>query len=298
MIMSFKKIVLDVSFLPFTIVCNSNGTFDVYIVYVFFLNLSISVFKYSNLICFLHTNLYLIVSISFIFKQKYNNIILKMSEQGIDTSVIIDENTVLESAKVTKLNKIINSASWNEHLEDIMKAWGEKAAGNREMHDKAAEQFRTFSNKMYVPILCMSTLTGVSNFGAANSQYSEYFMYGIGSLNIVCAVLTGLLKFLKPDDKAQMHTSVARNFGSFYRQITLELGMTREDRTNADELTKWAKTEYDRMQNEAPSIPSNIIKLFKSEHQNQKNLPDIAANTYNISIYGRDDDGIQQTEDS
>ena len=44
--------------------------------------------------------------------------------------------------------------------------------------------------------------------------------------------------------KKRLHSSVAKQFGSFYRYMTLQLGMSREDRDPADVLTTWALKEY------------------------------------------------------
>ena len=205
------------------------------------------------------------------------------------TNSHFDKNDIsaIEGTRLTKLKKKINSDSWSNELEDIMKAWGEKAAGNREMHENACKRWKTFSNNMYVPILFMSTITGVTNIGAANTDHSNYWMYSIGTLNILSAFMTGILKYYKPDEKAERHSSIAKSFGSFYRHLTLELGMSREDRTSSDELTKWAKLEFDRMQKDAPMLPTDIIKIFKKKHPSQINLPDVAIDTFHIEIHGR-----------
>ena len=43
----------------------------------------------------------------------------------------------IASVKMADLRKQINAASWNENMENLMKKWGEKAAGLRFMHDNA-----------------------------------------------------------------------------------------------------------------------------------------------------------------
>ena len=197
-----------------------------------------------------------------------------------------DEKIALEKARISKWKKEINEKSWNNHIEYIMKVWGEKAAGNREIHEQSAIYWSNTSNCIYIPLLFLSTLTGVSNLGAANLPHQEYWMYVLGSLNILCAFLTGLLKLFNPDEKAEKHHNIAQAFGSFYRNITLELGLSRADRTSCDELTNWARHEYDRMQKNAPSIPKHIIDHFKKTHNNDEyTLPDVALDTFVINIF-------------
>lgn len=198
-----------------------------------------------------------------------------------------DDKSAITSSRLTKLRKRLNASAWNDELEDLMQSWGEKAAGNRELHDNASSVWKKFGEKLSLPVIIFTTLSGVSNFGAANVEDPQFWMYTIGSINILAAILASLSKFYKPDERAQLHSSTARNFGSFFRNMTVELGMAREDRMNSEELCRWAKHEYDRIQNEAPTIPGNIIEDFKNKHENQRNLPDVVTDHCEINVYGR-----------
>ena len=201
-----------------------------------------------------------------------------------------EEQIALEAVKIVKLKKKINAKAWSSQLENLMKIWGEKAAGSRELHENAAKTWSRFSDKVYIPLIFMSTIAGVGNFGAASSTNTEYWMYAIGIINIVSAFTASVAKYYKPDEKAQAHRSIAKNFGSFYRMMTLELGTSREDRMSSDELSKWAKNEYDRLQKESPSLPNSVIKRFKEKHDTQTNLPDVVLDDFCINIYGRNTD--------
>ena len=196
----------------------------------------------------------------------------------------------LAAVKMADLRKKINAASWNDNMENLMKTWGEKAAGNRELHDKAAKKWKRFSEKMYVPMIALTTIAGVTNFGAADSDYNKYWMYVVGVINIITSFIASVIKYYKPDEKIQEHSSVAKSFGSYYRMMTLELSTSREDRMSPEEITKWAKSEYDRMLKDAPSIPSDVIKEYKNKHKDDDNIPDCALDSYNIKVYGRENE--------
>lgn len=198
-----------------------------------------------------------------------------------------DENdmSALADAKLTKLKKKINASNWSNELEDLMQTWGEKAAGYRELHDGASGYWRKIGDNLYLPVIILSTLGGVTNFGAANLDDNVYWMYGIGSINILTAAIAAVAQYYKPDEKSQNHNSVARNFGSFYRNMMLELGMSREDRMNSEDIIRWAKNEYDRISTEAPPIPKSILKKFKEVHgKSKKNLPDVITCNYEIKV--------------
>ena len=45
--------------------------------------------------------------------------------------------------------------------------------------------------------------------------------------------------------------------------MTLQMGMSREDRDPADVLTTWALKEYERLQQEAPPIGGGLLNYLK-----------------------------------
>jgi len=193
----------------------------------------------------------------------------------------------LEGSKLAKLKKKINADSWSNEMEDLMKSWGEKAAGNRELHLKSSIKWKSFSDNMYLPLILLTTLGGVSTFGVANIEDSTHWMYGIGTINLISAFIAGITKYYRPDEQVQAHTYTANAFGSFYRQMTLELSMSREDRQSADQLSQWAKNEYDRLLKEAPNIPQDILNQYKNNHEEDLNKPDLIVENFQIDIHGR-----------
>ena len=62
---------------------------------------------------------------------------------------------------------------------------------------------------------------------------------------------------------------IAKQFGSYYRKMTLQMGMSRLERNSADVLTLWALKEYERLLLDAPSITSSSITLFKNRFKNK-----------------------------
>ena len=68
--------------------------------------------------------------------------------------------------------------------------------------------------------------------------------------------------------------------------MTLQLGMSREDRDPADVLTTWALKEYERLQQEAPNLGGSSITLFKKTFTNENQaIPDVAEDEFVIQVY-------------
>jgi len=68
--------------------------------------------------------------------------------------------------------------------------------------------------------------------------------------------------------------------------------MGREDRRPSEDVCEWASKEYDRMQQDAPSLGGSVIDAFRDVFKGTKNIPDIAETKFEIKIYGRDDKEI------
>ena len=211
----------------------------------------------------------------------------------MDTIIQVDSSdksdmSALVNSRLCKLKKEINADDWSNEKEDLMQSWGEKAGCSKELHDNASRYWKIYGDRLSLPVIMLSTIGGVSNFGASSSRYPTYWMYAIGAVNMLTAILASVAQYYRPDEKSQTHHAVARNFGSFYRSMTVELGMSREDRMNSDDLIRWAKNEYDRIQWESPRIPSLILEAFKEKHGTTKvNLPDMVNNLYEIKINNR-----------
>lgn len=199
----------------------------------------------------------------------------------------LDEEQALNAAKFSELQKKLNEASWNDEAEDLMRSWGIKSAGLRWLHFNAATTWKKTSNRLSLPVILLSTLTGVASFGSTNFADQTTTMYVLGSLNILTALLASLKQFYNSDEKYQNHLDVSKQFGSFYRQMVLELSLPRSDRRPCDELSKWAKLEYDRLQLESPPIGGESISKFNETFKALSDKPDIATNNIDIKIYGR-----------
>ena len=152
------------------------------------------------------------------------------------------EAEALASARLGDLRKKVNAESWSDNMELLMKQWGEKAAGLRFMHSHSGGKWKKFSNKLAIYGIIItgfaSTLSLIST-NITDDKVKNGMLFGVGSVGLVSTLLQSFKQFYNAEEKAADHTSVARQFGSFYRYMTLQLGMTREDRDPADVLTAW-----------------------------------------------------------
>lgn len=195
----------------------------------------------------------------------------------------------LAAVQMTDLRKKINSASWNDNMENLMKMWGEKAAGLRFMHDNAAGSWKKFSNTLTLWSIGITTVASGASLIAAsidNEEAKNIVLYVTGGIGIVSSLIQSLKKFYNAEEKSADHNAVARQFGSFYRYMTLQMNLTREDRLPSDQLSEQSLKEYERLQQEAPPLGGAQIELFRKTFANSEQaVPDICEKKFNIKVY-------------
>ena len=195
----------------------------------------------------------------------------------------------LASARLGDLRKKVNAESWSENMEFLMKQWGEKAAGLRFMHSHSGGKWKKFSNNLAITGIIVTGVASTLSLIATSiddQNTKDGILFGVGGIGLVSTLVQSFKKFYNAEEKAADHNSVAKQFGSFYRFMTLQLGMSREDRDPADVLTTWALKEYERLQQEAPSISGDSITLFHKKFDNSEQaIPDVAENKFIIKIF-------------
>ena len=199
------------------------------------------------------------------------------------------EAEAIIASRLNKLHKKNNSDSWSENMEILMKQWGEKAAGLRYMHNHSGTVWKLFSTRLSLTSIIVTGIASTLSL-IATSQHDEElknnFLYSVGGIGLISTLIQSFKKFYNAEEKAADHTSISKQFGTFYRYITLQLGMSREDRESADKLSNWALKEYERLQQEAPAILNESVELFKTTFTNDlQAIPDIAEEEYIINIY-------------
>jgi len=200
----------------------------------------------------------------------------------------VDEQAALAAANMGALKKQMNADSWGDHMEDLMKAWGEKAAGLRWIHSKDSGTWKGFSDRLSLWAIGLTTIASTAAVATANmDEPSPAITYTIGGVGMIATLIQSVKKFYSAEEKAAEHGAVAKQFGSFYRYITLQMAMDRSERKPSDTLSEWALGEYERMQQEAPSVSGPTVAAFRKEFGTDGNIPDCAEDDFTIKIQGR-----------
>tara|TARA_Y100000389_G_scaffold205041_1_gene262346 strand:+ start:3325 stop:4059 length:735 start_codon:yes stop_codon:yes gene_type:complete len=198
------------------------------------------------------------------------------------------EQEALVSARLGDIRKRVNAESWSNNMEQLISDWGEKAAGLRYMHGHSGGKWKKFSNNLAVASIVVTSVASTVSLIATSLEDQETkngILFGVGGVGLISALLQSFKKFYNAEEKAADHASVAKQFGSFYRYITLQMNMSREDRDPSDVLCAYALKEYERLQQESPPLSRDSIKSFKAKFLNgEQAVPDVAEDKFVIHI--------------
>ena len=204
------------------------------------------------------------------------------------SEISLDVNTAIAYATLSDLQKKQNAKSWSDNMELLLAEWGEKAAGLTFMHSKSGVSWKKFSNKMAVSSILVSTIASSLSLVATsfhNEETKNGFLFGVGGIGLISALIQSLSKFYQAEEKAADHNNISKQFGNFYRYIKLQMGLSREERLPSYQLTEYSLKEYERLMTDAPLLSNESIQLFKDRFKDSKqSKPDIVEEKYIIKI--------------
>jgi hypothetical protein len=157
---------------------------------------------------------------------------------------------------------------WHPQQEKILKSWGEAAACYRYMHYQAYCSFKNLSMKFTIPLIIVSTITGTANFAQETfpPTVQPYVPSAIGGLNLITAIATTIMQFLKINELMEGHRVASVQYGKLSRTIRLELTLPLAERTqNGTIMIENMRAEYDRLIEQSPNVPKQMIDAFERE---------------------------------
>jgi hypothetical protein len=164
---------------------------------------------------------------------------------------------------------------WHPQQEKILKSWGESSSCYRYLHFQSYLKYKQMNMKFTLPIIVISTITGTANFAQETFPVSwqQYVPLGIGGLNLMAAIATTVLQFLKANELMEAHRVASVAYGKLSRDIKLELGLPILDRKmNGSDLINRCSSDYDRLIEQSPPIPGDILDQFTKQYKGIDNI--------------------------
>lgn len=187
---------------------------------------------------------------------------------------------------------------WTNEVEQLMAEWADKAACYRWMHEKTERAFNRYNQYFTIPVIILSTLTGTANFGldsmVPDAGAKKIAQAAIGGVGLLTGIISTVANFLRYAQGSEANRSAAISWGKFQRLIAIELSLNPDERSDCMHFLKMCRTELDRLIEQSPPIPTNIIEAFKKEFKNypQVRKPEIAGEILHTNVFDGSDERI------
>ena len=193
----------------------------------------------------------------------------------------------LSGSKVKKFNN-----GWTQEQEILLAKWSDYAACYRWLHDRTEKKLSRKNNCITIPVIILSTITGTLSVGlnglvGDSPDIQHYAQIGIGAVSLFTGILTTLGNFFRYAQNSEAHRVAAVSWGKLNRSISVELAQRPDDRMDSLEFLAICREILDRLIEQSPAIPEDIIEKFEVEFESQEDLarPDILNNLEHTSIY-------------
>ena len=203
-------------------------------------------------------------------------------------------NDIESSPSLTNPN-----AEWTSYYEDIFVDWCDKAMSYRYLHTVCHRHYYKRHVLFTIPVIFISTLTGVANFAQdrINEENQFYYTMAVGAFNIIAGFITTVAQFLKVNELSEGHRISSISWDKLYRNIRVELAKNPKERENIILYLKKTKEQYDLLIETSPEIRVDAINQFNKTFKNSKFLrPEICNSLTSVRDtiykhdYNKDDD--------
>ena len=178
--------------------------------------------------------------------------------------------------------------TWHSQQESILKRWSEIGSSYRYMHDRAFSKYSRQNFRFALPVIIISTITGTANFaqGSFPDAWRDFVPLFIGFLNLSAGLITTIAQFLRVSELLEGHRSAAIAYSKFSRNISVELSLPREDRSNGGtDYINTCRNELDRLIEQSPNIPIEIINEFGAKFKETTFMKPEILNITDVEVY-------------
>ena len=157
---------------------------------------------------------------------------------------------------------------WTSELEDLMADWADKAACYRWMHEQTAKLYQGRDRGFNIPVIILSGVTAGANFALGSIfeptdvTNKKWAQLGLGGASLITGIIQTLMNFYGYAKGAEANRVAGISWGKFNRQLCIEMRVHPDERMDSTNFLKMFRIELDRLIEQSPVIPDNIIKEF------------------------------------
>lgn len=155
---------------------------------------------------------------------------------------------------------------WSRELEELLALWADKALCYRWLHDLAEKKFTRLNQIIQIPVIILSTVTGALNVGISSvfpESMKQYANISLGGVSLVTGIISTIGNFLRYAQNMEGHRVASIQWSKFHRNIAAEIAIHPDQRQNSKKFFTIHRAELDRLVEQSPSIPTDIIDSFE-----------------------------------
>lgn len=190
---------------------------------------------------------------------------------------------------------------WTSEQETLLAKWSDYASCYRWLHDRTEKKLSAYNNAITIPVIILSTVTGTASVGLTGlvgdvPDGQKYGQIAIGMVSLFTAILTTLGNFFRYAQNSEAHRVSAVSWGKFNRLIAVELAQKPDDRMDSLDFISLCRQDLDRLIEQSPQIPDDMIRSFEREFEDEQDLerPDICNNLEHTTVYNNSKDRMKQ----
>ena len=171
-----------------------------------------------------------------------------------------------------------NDDKWNDRYDTLLSDWLKKGKRYRCLHTYAYEYYMFWHYILSIPILVISTGIGMTTFAFVSpdkpSKFEYISQYIVSFLNLVVAILSGILQLSKCSEYAIRHQRAVIEYTKFYRSIQMEISLEYCHRSNPIDFCRYKRMTLDKLSEDSLQIPKSILKKMKKNNTTIREIDD------------------------
>ena len=165
--------------------------------------------------------------------------------------------------------------NWTTPLEQLLVTWAEKASGYAWLHQKSTIAFKKRNLWLSIPASIFGYVAGITVL-LSNDVFSDCSNIAngatirgiIGVTAITSGILSNFQEMFTFKEEGEKHRMAALRFLSFFREISCELSLDPKYRSAPMDYITLKRFEFDKILEQSPDIPENIITEFNNKFKN------------------------------
>lgn len=163
---------------------------------------------------------------------------------------------------------------WSPAHEHILKEWKAKAFAYLWLQTNSCYFHVSVYNWLAYVVIFASSFASATMFSLDTSRYNcgvvglggipvSVVQYLVGSISLMAAILTGVIRQLKPGEMYQQHASIAKRYHTLIRSIDACLSLTSQLRPDPVTFIDKVGKELDNLANNQAEPPLSVVKKFE-----------------------------------